>query len=187
MLVALHEMTNLPLTQEFELQIWNFAKGTDQGSLPGRLALYANHKPVQVEVLNDRNRMQLLRGAILPRVPREMMNFDPDRIMGEHEAALHEVSRAGIMVTEGSITGEVLLQKLATGKVLVAVMVGNPPDQSLGLHWLLLQSYQPEIDELTIMDPAHGENFTYSGSTYLQTLLERYFIGSVIVLSSKKE
>ena len=185
MLVALHEMTNLPLRLDMELTIWGFAKGTDQGSLPGRLALYASHKPVQIEVLNDRQRMHHLRSVILPIVPRDRINFDPDRIIEEHEAALQKASQAGIRVTEGEITGEGLLQKLKTGKILVAIMVGNPPEQTLGLHWRLLQSYQSEIDELTVMDPAYGENFTYSGLTYLEALLREEFIGSAIVLSRK--
>lgn len=184
LLVALHEMTNFPITQEREQQIWNFAKRTDQGSLPGRLALFASYRPIQVEILNDRQRIQWLREA-MSLVPREQMNFDPDRIMGEHEIALQEAAEAGLKVTEEPITGKSLLQKLQPGKALIAVIVGNPPEQPLGLHWLLLQSYQPETDELTIMNPAHGENFTYSGSTYIETLLREEFIGSAIVLSRK--
>ena len=186
LLVALHDMTNFPLKQEREQQIWNFARGTDQGSLPGRLALFANHRPVQVEVLNDRQRMQELRGAILSVVPRDQMDFDPDRIMGEHEIALQEAAEAGLKVTEEPITVKSLLQKLQSGKALIAVIVGNPPEQPLGLHWLLLQSYQRETDELTIMDPAHGENFTYPGKTYIQSILEGSFIGSAIALSPRK-
>lgn len=181
LLVALHDMTNFPLKQEREQQIWNFAKGTDQGSLPGRLALYATRRTVRVEVLNDGQRIQMM----LTHIPRQLMELDPELLLREHEGALNKAAQKGIEITEGLIETELLFNRLQAGRVLIAVIVGQPPEQ-LGLHWLLLQCYDSETDELKIMDPGPGENLSFTKAhfnhKYFDPVFPR-FLGSAIVIT----
>lgn len=182
MLTVLHDLTNLPLIKQMERHIWDYARKGANYSLPGRLALYASHRPVEVEVLNDGQRIQMM----LTHIPRQLLEFDPDFMHREHESSLKEAEAAQreIAVTEGPIDAELLFNRLQAGRVLIAVIVDQSPEQ-LGLHWLLLQCYDPETDELKIMDPGPGENLSFTKALFNHEYFnpeDPRFLGSAIVI-----
>ncbi len=158
LMVALAEAGRGPLSVETEMEIWNFANQQSTalpGSYPGRLAVYAQSKGFSVEIHEDREKFSRLPG------------LKGHHALQEHDRTIKEAREEGIPYHSGETSLEKVASWAEKGKVLLLVSTAA---DLLGIHWVLLQSYDPATRQCVVMDPALGINFPGS----LERFVEHY-------------
>lgn len=158
LMVALAHLGSPGLTVEREMEIWKYANNGSQalpGSFPGRLALYAQAKGYRAAIVEDRPKLE----AIFQLSPDQKLfpGLDPQAALKEHDAYLKEAEAQGVAVTRRETSLEDVAVMAVEGPVLM--MVSTATDVS-GLHWVLLQNFDPATRLCTLMEPALGQNFT---------------------------
>lgn len=164
-MVALAHLQGSALSSEKELEIWGFANNgstSSPGSFPGRLALFARENGIHARLFENREKL-----AAIFHLSTEQNRFpglDPVKALQEHDAYMKEAEEEGIPVERKPFTLADVANLAAEGPVLM--MVSTASDVS-GLHWVLLQKFDPITRLCTLMDPALGQNFTRPVDVFL--------------------
>jgi peptidase C3-like protein len=165
LMVALDQLGHPGLSKDREMEIWGYANNASSslpGSFPGLLALYARRQGCHVKIFEDRAKLESI--FRLSSVQNLFPGLDPVKALEEHDRYLREAEMQGIPVSRKSIALEEVVLLGAKGPVLM--MVSTATDVS-GLHWVLLQNFDPQTRRFTLMEPALGQNFMGPVEIYL--------------------
>jgi hypothetical protein len=181
-MVALARLGGPALSADREMEIWRYANNGSQalpGSFPGRLAIYAQAQGCRVSVVEDHAKLEAI--FRLSTRQERFPGLDPMKALQEHDLYLKEAEEKGIRVARKPTTLQDVADLAVTGPVLM--LVSTAADVS-GLHWVLLQSFDPATGLCTLMDPGLGKNFVAP----LEVFRKHYdsvhpFLGVAIALS----
>jgi len=157
MTVALAELQAEPNTDEAEERVWRRVRGNDETwSVPGKLAITARRDYGIVSgIWQDDEYVQTIRTALRP----ELVAFDVEGHLEEHETALAHAEANGVIITRGRHDASTLASLMDQGWRLMPVTV-VPAGMQVNLHYLLGRARQIG-GGYALMDPRENRNRGY--------------------------
>ena len=157
MTVALAELHAEPNTDGTEERVWRRVMGNDESwSVPGKLAITARRGYGIVSgIWQDDEYLQTIRATLPP----ELVAFDVEGRLEEHETALGRAEASGVIITRGRHDATTLASLMDQGWRLMLVTV-VPSRSKVDLHYLLGRTRQIG-GGYAMMDPAEGRNKGY--------------------------